>query len=77
MQVVLVITVCAANILCFLVGVKCAGNPVTHKTSKEKPRRLHREKKIEKTLQDRQIEVMLQNINSYDGTGLGQQDIPG
>jgi hypothetical protein len=71
--------VCAA---CFLTGAK-VGQAVSKgeeiKTPTVNPLKAYREmeaKKEAKAEQDR-IDTIMRNIESYDGTGHGQEDVPG
>lgn len=41
-----------------------------------KERREEKAKKEEYELSQKQIKTMLENINNYDGTSIGQKDIP-
>lgn len=70
------------NLFCLIVGVS-----IGQKTSKNKEIKINpisaikqevKETKEEKKqeLKQRQIDTMLKNIDNYDGTGLGQRDIP-
>ena len=81
MEILLTIVVGTLNIVCFFVGAK-----VGQKTSKgetiETPtlnpmkaiqeRRAKKEAEME---QDR-IDTIMRNIEAYDGTGRGQEDVP-
>ena len=71
------------NVLCFMVGAKVGmavkkgenislelptANPIeTFKT--------HKSKKVEQKERDR-LDAIMQNIDCYDGTSIGQRDIP-
>lgn len=79
--ILLIIVVGTLNIVCFLIGVN-----VRQKVDNGKEVKLpnvnpvevyheHQEKK-EKKLKASQREVLLRNIERYDGTSLGQEDIP-
>ena len=74
------IILCSINVITLLIGVKIGSyvkkditiNPI--KAIQE-----HKEEKQEKKeaeLKERQIETMLKNIDNYDGTEFGQQQIP-
>ena len=69
------------NIACFLIGVN-----VGQKTSKGEMVEItvpdpmqaikdHRERK-EAEREETKMEVILANVENYDGTGMGQQDVP-
>ena len=81
MEVLLVLTVGAMCIGCFLIGAK-----VGQKVSKGEDIKLptvnpieavkeRREKKEAEMAQNR-LETIMRNIECYDGTGAGQEDVP-
>ena len=82
MDSIQMIIICVFNLLFFVVGAKIGQasargreiriNPV--KAIKEEIRDSKAAK--EESLRKRKIDTMLQNIDSYDGTGLGQKQIP-
>lgn len=76
----LIATIGILNIVCFFIGAK-----VGQKVSNNQPLKIpnlnpvkaieeHRETKEYKEEQER-FNTMLDNINNYDGTGIGQKDI--
>lgn len=82
MEVLLVLVSSAACMLCFLIGAK-VGQAVTKGERVELPNmnpmqavRDHRAKKQAQMEQDR-LDTILRNIESYDGTSRGQEDVPG
>jgi hypothetical protein len=81
MEVLLLVAMAASNIVCFMVGAK-VGQKVSKGEEVELPNlnpleavREHNAKK-EAEYQQRVNETILRNIESYDGTGYGQEDIP-
>lgn len=69
------------NIACFFIGAK-----VGQKVSKDEPIQMPSLDPM-KTIRDREsrriaekeqnkLDIILQNIENYDGTGLGQKDVP-
>lgn len=82
MEVLLIIAaVAASNIVCFMVGAK-VGQAVSKGEEVKLPTvnpleavREHNAKK-EAKYQQSKIDTILSNIESYDGTGNGQKDIP-
>ncbi len=82
MEALLIIAaVAASNIVCFMVGAK-VGQAVSKGEEVKLPTvnpleavREHNAKK-EAEYQQRVNETILRNIESYDGTGNGQEDIP-
>lgn len=81
MEVLLVLTVGAMCIGCFIVGAK-VGQTVSKGEDIELPTinpmeivRERRDKKEAEMAQDR-LETIMRNIESYDGTGAGQEDVP-
>ena len=82
MDAIQMVTLCAFNLLFFIVGAKIGQasakgreiriNPV--RAIKEEIKEVKAEKK--ESLRKRKVDTMLQNIDMYDGTGLGQKQIP-
>lgn len=77
----LVVAVMVCNIVCFAIGAM-----VGQKVDKDEPIELptvnpmeivkeHRERR-EAEKQQEWRETVLKNIENYDGTGMGQQDVP-
>lgn len=82
MEIVLVLAVGAMCIFCFLVGAK-VGQTVSKGENIELPTvnplelyREHEQKREAGAEQDR-IEVIMANVEAYDGTANGQKDVPG
>lgn len=81
MEIALILTVGAMCIISFMVGAK-VGQKVVKGEEIELPTinpmqayREHEAKREHKKEQDR-IDTILSNIESYDGTGIGQKDVP-
>ena len=82
MEIVLILLVAGAlNIACFFVGAK-VGQTVAKNEPIEMPKidplkaiREHEDRKEAKREQDR-YETIMRNIETYDGTGEGQVDVP-
>lgn len=81
MEILLILAVGTLNIVCFFVGAKVGQtvakgedielnipNPV------EAVRKYNDKKQAEKERD--QLETVLRNIDNYDGTGRGQEDVP-
>lgn len=71
----------ASNILCFLVGAK-TGQKVTKGEEVELPKNpmeVYREAQNLREAKKKQDEfdTILRNIDNYDGTPYGQEDVPG
>ena len=82
MEVLLLLGVSAANILCFLVGAKVGqkvskGEPV--ELPSIDPMKAHRERQERREAESKQeeMDIILQNIEVYNGTEHGQKDVPG
>lgn len=82
MEALLLLVMGATNILCFMVGAR-VGQKVTKGEEVELPSvnpmdaiREHQEKKEAQREQDR-VDTILRNIEGYDGTSYGQEDVPG
>ena len=82
MEIALVVAVGATNIICFLLGAKL-GQTVSKgeeiKLPTINPLEAHREREAKKEAQMEQdrIDTIMRNIEGYDGTGRGQEDVPG
>jgi hypothetical protein len=82
METILIIAVVGTlNAVCFFIGAK-VGQTVTKGETIEAPNlnpvemvREHKDKREQRKVQDR-LEILLENVDSYDGTGIGQKDIP-
>lgn len=79
-QILLLALVAASNIVCFVIGAK-----VGQSVQKGEPVKLpdpvraiqeHRDRK-EAEKEQAAIDTIMRNIESYDGTGTGQEEIPG
>lgn len=84
MEILLALVVGTLCIVCFFVGAK-VGQAVSRGETVEAPHpvkvmRENRERKLaeeEQRKEQTRMEIIMQNIESYDGTGLGQKDVPG
>jgi hypothetical protein len=82
MEVLLIITIGAVNTLCFFIGAK-VGQTVARGEKVEipsvSPLKAYREKESKKAAQMEQdrLDATLRNIESYNGTPQGQEDVPG
>lgn len=81
MEVLLLATMGAVNILCFFIGAK-VGQTVVKGEKVEMPSinpltlyREHQDKRAADKEQDK-IEAVMRNIEAYDGTSFGQKEIP-
>lgn len=81
MEVLLLATMGAVNILCFLIGAK-VGQTVVKGEKVELPSvnpltlyKAHKDKQEAEKEQDK-IEAVMRNIEAYDGTSFGQEEIP-
>ena len=82
METVLLIgAIAAANILCFMIGAKVGqtvskGEPVKlPAVNPVKAFQAHQAAQDQKREQDR-LSVIMENLESYDGTGNGQKEVP-
>lgn len=82
MEVLLMAVMGAANIVCFIVGAK-VGQAVSRGEPVQLPKadpvaaiRENQERKAGQAEQERR-EIILRNIENYDGTGFRQEDVPG
>lgn len=81
MEVLLILTVGAVNVLCFFIGAK-VGQTVAKGQTLEVPEvnpvKAYREHKAQKEADKEadRLEAIMRNIEAYDGTGEGQADVP-
>lgn len=81
MEALLLLTMGVANILCFVIGAK-VGQTVTKGKDIEvpslNPLKAYRERESRQEAQREQdrLDSILRNIEAYDGTPHGQEDIP-
>lgn len=73
-DILLIIVVGLFNIACFIVGVKAGRGDEMEAPSPIKIYNEHREK-IEADKETEKINTILTNIERYDGTGAGQEDV--
>lgn len=79
MEVLLLAVMGITNIMCFLIGAK-VGQAVTNGKEVELPNPVkaikeHQEHKKARIEQEK-ADVILQNIESYNGTSAGQKEVP-
>ena len=82
MEVLLLAVMGFVNIACFVLGAKvgqAASRGETIETPTVNPMKLYREHEAKKEAQMEQnrLDTIMRNIESYDGTGRGQDDVPG
>lgn len=82
METVLLLLVCGAmNVACFIIGAK-VGQAVSKGETIELPSfeplktREERAAKKEADLEAERLNAILRNVENYDGTGFGQEDVP-
>lgn len=81
MEILFAVILTASNILCFLVGAK-TGQKVSKGEDIELPKNpveTYREAQETREAKRKQAEfdTILRNIDNYDGTPYGQEDVPG
>ncbi len=81
MEILLILIVGALNIACFFIGAK-VGQTVSKGEKIELPSadpfkayREHQERKEAEREQER-VDTIMRNIDNYDGTGAGQEEVP-
>jgi uncharacterized protein YneF (UPF0154 family) len=75
------ILISALNIVCFFTGAKVGQKVVRNEaleTPNINPMKAYREKQSKKAAQEEQdkIDAIMRNIERYDGSAKGQEDIP-
>ena len=81
MEILLILTVGTLNVVCFFVGAKVGqkvskGEPVEVKIPNPMQAIREREDKREAKREQDRIDTIIRNIENYDGTGNGQEDVP-
>lgn len=81
MEIIAILVVGIMNILCFVIGAR-----VGQKVSKDEDIELpsinpfeairERESRREAEAEQKRIDTILRNIEAYDGSGIGQEDVP-
>jgi hypothetical protein len=81
MELLLMAILSLSNIACFLIGAK-VGQKVVKGEEVKLPTinpmeayREHQERKEAERVQDK-VEAIMRNIDNYDGTAYGQEDVP-
>lgn len=81
MDLIAIAVVSTLNIVCFFIGAKIGqkvqkGETITAPTVN--PMKLYREhvEKKEAEIEKNRLDTILRNIDRYDGTGSGQEDVP-
>lgn len=81
MEILLALVVGTLCIACFFVGAKVGqtvskGEPV--EIPEVNPMKLIQERREKKAAEEEKnrIETIIRNVDRYDGTGLGQEDVP-
>ena len=85
MEVLLLLVMGAVNVACFVIGVKVGQatakgeevklqvvNPIEAVREHQEQKEAKQEAQMEKS----QLETILRNIDNYDGTEQGQEDVP-
>lgn len=80
-EAVIIMAVCAlANVACFLIGAKTGMAVAKGEEIKlpEMPKAFDHTKqdRLEADLEQQRIDTILRNIERYDGTPYGQEDVP-
>lgn len=82
MEVLLLLVMGATNIACFMIGAR-VGQKVAKGETIElptvNPMELVQEQREKRAAQEERnkLDTILRNIESYDGTAYGQEDVPG
>lgn len=80
--IAIIFSVCFFNVVCFFIGAKVGQKVVrgeTLETPLKSPLETLREAKdnFEYRQEQERLQTISDNIDNYDGTGIGQKDIPG
>lgn len=84
-EIILVFIVGTLNLLSFYLGSKTKNQNMNNKEIQINPMKVYKKYKEEKkqdeekekfVKEQEQTKIMIENIENYDGTGMGQKDIP-
>lgn len=78
---ILIVTISLLNILCFLIGAMVGQKVVKGEKvelPKINPMEIYRERQEKRAAEEEKnkIETIMRNIERYDGTAAGQEDVP-
>lgn len=81
MEILMLLVAGAVNVACFVIGAKVGqavakGEKVTVVPEDPFKAIREREDRQQSKAERERLEIILKNIDSYDGTGYGQQDVP-
>lgn len=81
MEVLLLLVMGAVNVACFVFGAKVGqavskGEPIEAPTLNPLKVMQERADKKQANAEQERIETIMRNIESYDGTGANQEDVP-
>ena len=81
MEILTILVTGTLNIVCFFIGAKVGqkvvkGEPIEIPSLKPMDAIREKEEKREARKEQEKIETIMRNIEKYDGTPLGQEDIP-
>ena len=80
--VLIIVSIGIMNILCFFIGARVGQKVVRQEKIELNPIKVlnkskeERKEKKEKELEDEYIKTVMYNIDNYNGTSIGQKDIP-
>ena len=86
MEVLLLAIMGVVNIACFMIGAKVGQQASKGETIKTPAvnamqaimeHRAMNEAQMAQKMEQKRLETILRNIEGYDGTGYGQEDVPG
>lgn len=81
-SIILILLVGALNVACFFLGAKIGqtaykGEKIELPTVDPLKPAKEREARKEAEMEQNRVDTILRNIEKYDGTGRGQEDVPG
>ena len=81
MELLLILSTGLLNVLCFLIGARTGQRVAQGKeveVPKVNPMEIYKEKQEKRKAEEEKktLDVILSNIDNYDGTGANQKDVP-
>ena len=71
---ILLVIICVSNAVCFVLGARL-GRGGAFEAARPAPEERPAEPPSESRKAQKAVETMLRNIDAYDGTGIGQEEV--
>ena len=72
---ILLVIICVSNAVCFVLGARLGRGGGAFEAARPAPEERPAELPSESRKAQKAVETMLRNIDAYDGTGIGQEEV--